>query len=74
MEYNSLVLVKDRGDTGLFNAFICCTPLHPFIKFCIDELCSRINNFDYGLSPLKFSGPGFLYEKLLKYCKKKKKQ
>lgn len=60
LNYNDLVLVKDRNDKDIFNAFICCIPKHPFIKFCIDELCYKINNFEYGDNPLDFSGPSFI--------------
>ena len=60
LNYNDLVLVKDRNGKDIFNAFICCIPKHPFIKFCIDELCYKINNFEYGDNPLDFSGPSFI--------------
>lgn len=55
-----LILVKDRHSYGIFNAFICSIPKHPFIKYCIENLCYKINRFDYGDNPLDFSGPLFL--------------
>ena len=60
LQYNKLILVKDRSQKDIFNSFICCVPNHPFIKKCIDGLCYKINNFEYGESPLDFSGPSFI--------------
>jgi mannosyltransferase OCH1-like enzyme len=67
LQYNKLILVKDRFQKDIFNAFICCVPNHPFIKKCIDELCYKINNFEYGDSPLDFSGPIFIGKVLNEY-------
>jgi mannosyltransferase OCH1-like enzyme len=52
-----LVLVSDRPNCCIYNAFMASTPKHPIIKRMIDTVCDRVLREDYGVSFLDITGP-----------------
>lgn len=54
---HKVVLVNDRFDEGIYNAFIASTAKHPLIKHMIDTIMVSVNKKDYGRGPLDITGP-----------------
>lgn len=54
---DNFISPEDDNTTGLYNAFICCSPLHPIIKESINISVYNIENDIYGDQPLFTTGP-----------------
>lgn len=54
---DEFICPEDGGTFGLYNAFICCVPLHPIMKATIDITVSNVQNKNYGTDVLDITGP-----------------
>lgn len=54
---DTFISVRDTDYSAIFNAFICCTPEHPFIKSVINHIVTASANNFYGRNSLHPTGP-----------------
>lgn len=54
---DQFITARDHDPKALFNAFICCTPKHPFMEAMIDYTVDSVETNFYGNSCLEPTGP-----------------
>lgn len=64
---DSLVLVNDRRDEGIYNAFMASTAQHPVIRRMLDDCMAMIRNREYGSGCLDITGPNACMRSFNKY-------
>lgn len=55
---------------GIHNGFIICTPRHPFIFTCINDIIENVKNKNYTSCPLGITGPVCLFKAINKTLKR----
>tara|TARA_Y100001970_G_scaffold271223_1_gene366118 strand:+ start:569 stop:1183 length:615 start_codon:yes stop_codon:yes gene_type:complete len=65
-----IILVKDRRDAGIYNAFMAAKKRNGFIKYCIEQIVTQILLRNRGKCPLDITGPRALQRHYLTFFKK----
>ena len=64
---DEFVSADDCDNSYMYNAFMACTPGHPFIALALETTVKHITDRDYQSDPLQITGPAMLQKLVAEY-------